>query len=280
MNANKIILLFGLSILLVSCDGGSSYFFSNTSPSDSSDSLTDYPSLIVNGIGATRLQETIESARYNIYNLKSDTIDFNYFINGVEEDISYDINIVKRLYNNDVVQYLIDASADTKRTFSHWFVDDNNEGLLTESYHFVDNRYENILETNIYTIENSSYEKIQTKAIDTYSIYNYNDYFLIAKPEILIDVDVAAQNYSLAGYLSDGSIYARIVEKDFTKYKITTYEYIFVAASLNKYIITESVYDDDLFEKNISTMRFEHNYSSINNGNYVDVPISDDYVGN
>ncbi len=276
MNVNKIILLFGLSILLASCDGGSSYFFSDTSASDSSNSTTDYPSLIVNGIGATRLQETIDSARYNIYNLKSDTIDFNYFVSGEEEDTSYDINVIKRLYNNDVVQYLVDASADTKRAFS--LVDDNNEGLLSESYHFIDDRYENILETNIYTIENSSYEKLQTKAIDTYSIYNYNDYFLIAKPEVLVDVDVVAQNYSLAGYLSDGSIYARIEEEDFTNYKVTTYEYVFVASSISKYIITESVYTDELFEEIVSIKQYEHTYSSINNGNYVDVPISDDYV--
>lgn len=276
MNVNKIILLFGLAILLASCDGGSSYFFSDTSASDSSNSTTDYPSLIVNGIGATRLQETIDSARYNIYNLKSDTIDFNYFVSGEEEDTSYDINVIKRLYNNDVVQYLVDANADTKRAFS--LVDDNNEGLLSESYHFIDDRYENILETNIYTIENSSYEKLQTKAIDTYSIYNYNDYFLIAKPEVLVDVDVVAQNYSLAGYLSDGSIYARIEEEDFTNYKVTTYEYVFVASSISKYIITESVYTDELFEEIVSIKQYEHTYSSINNGNYVDVPISDDYV--
>ncbi len=279
MNKSRLPLFFVFILFpfLVSCEKIPSYHFPNSSSTNSDNfSPSNYEDNIVKGIGANQLEKALSLTIDNLINIKNANISHQILDYGDNLDIvTYNLNYEIHLYNNDVREtiYEIPSSIETGKRFEIY--DDSSASYLKEEYVFIDEGYQNFLKTDIYGNANSTIELIHTSLLREYSIYFYDDFFTLLSDEILKSPSSDVR-YAKAGYLADGAIYASYLTKNELTFQEGKVELIIRNNNLTQLITTNSTYRDSSLETLVSEDKCEYTYSTLNNGNFLNVPFNED----
>ncbi len=272
-----LIAFFILLPFLSGCEKIPSYHFPNSSSNSHNDfSHSNYEENIVKGIGASQLAEAIELTKENLINLKNANVNYQIvdYTNDLEL-VTYYLNYEIHLYNNDVraTLYEIPSLIETGKRFGIY--DEDSASFLKEEYIFIDEGYQNYLKSEIYGNNNSTIEIIKTSLLGEYDIYHYDSFFTLVSPELLKS-PLSDVQYFKAGYLADGAIYASYLTSNTLTHQVGKIELIIRNNSLSQLISYQTTYLDESLSTIVSEDKCEYNYSTLNNGNFLNVPINED----